>query len=507
VPSAEPVPRDEVILGIDVGTTSVKVGAFTAGGEPVRQHAVSYAVSRPRPGWAEQDPLEWWRCCVQGIDEVVSGLPAGAVRSIGLVSQVNTHVFVDEQLRPLGPAIIWQDQRCAPIAAELDARFSSAEKVRLWGAPITLDASFTAARAAWFADARPQEWARTRWLLSPKDFVGAMLTGHVRTDGRAAVRMADRSGTRYLPEAVALVDGLAERLPAIADPASPLGEAIDPGLGVGSAAVCVGTTDTFGDIIGTGTTLAGRAMVTCGTSLVVAGASPRAVPTRGIATFPPRNGLFVHGGPTQAAGDALRWWSEVSRMSVDAVLGEAAKARVGSAGVVFTPHLMGERAPLWDADVRGSFLGLSSATSYREMSRAVLEGVAMSARQVLAGVEAACDMPLERIVFSGGGARSDLWTQIHADVLGRPVQRVRARDSAVLGAALLGAVCAGIHPDIPTAVDTAMKIERVFVPIAENTDRLDPLYGVYIAAHGALTEIHAHLAEWRRTDSAGPVHA
>ncbi|WP_433273312.1 xylulokinase [Pseudonocardia xinjiangensis] len=488
----------DVILGIDIGTTSVKVAAFTPTGTVLGQHRVGSTISRPRPGWAEQDPVDWWNHCIRGIAAVVAGLPAEhAVRSIGIVSQVNTHVVVDENLQPLAPAIIWQDQRCSAIAAGLDARFTPEEKVRLWGAPITLDASFTAARALWFAREAPREWARTRWIVSPKDFVAARLTGQVRTDGRAAVRLADRTGTRYLPEAVGLVDGLEQRLPPIADPTAPLGEVTDPGPGVGPAVVVVGTSDTFGDVYGTGTTRPGRAMITVGTSLVAAGASTRAVPTRGIATFPPRGGIFVHAGPTQAAGDALRWWSEACGLPVDAVAAQAAAASAGSSGVVFTPHLMGERAPLWDAEVRGSFLGLSSATTREEMSRAVLEGVAMSARQVLTGVEEACDMPLEQVVLAGGGARSDLWVQIHADVLGRPVRRLRVHDTAVLGAALLGAVGAGIHPDIETAADAVAGTDRVVEPVPASSQRLGPLYEVYTASHRALAEIHAALGAWR----------
>jgi xylulokinase len=488
-----------VILGIDIGTTSVKVAAFTREGALLRQHRAGCDVSRPRPGWAEQDPLDWWRGCADGIGAVVSTLPAGVtVRSIGIVGQVNTHVFVDEHLRPLSPAILWQDQRCSAIAAELDARFAPPVKVRLWGAPITLDASFTASRALWYARNAQREWARTRWILSPKDFVAAKLTGEIRTDGRAAVRLADRTGTRYLPQAVGLVEGLAERLPPIAEPTAPAGKVTDPTLRVGSAVVVVGTSDTFGDVFGTGTTRPGRAMITIGTSLVAAGASERAVPTRGIATFPPRGGLYVHAGPTQAAGDALRWWSQACGLDIDSVLTQAAAAPAASSGVVFTPHLMGERAPLWDPHVRGSFLGLSSATTRDEISRAVLEGVAMSARHVFTGVEEACDLPLARVVLSGGGARSDLWAQIHADVLGRPVQRLRVHDSAMLGAALLGAVGAGIHPDVETAADTAVETDRVFAPIPANVDRLHPLYEIYTASHRALAEIHSALDVWRR---------
>jgi xylulokinase len=478
-----------LMLGIDVGTTAVKVAAFTMDGRPVRTQTTGYPISRPRPGWAEQDPLDWWRGCVTGIRDVLSGLSPGAVRSVGIVSQVNTHVFVDERLSPLSPAIIWQDQRCAEIARELDARFTTEDKIRIWGAPITLDASFVSARAAWFAREEPSNWARARWVLSPKDFVAARLTGRVATDLLSGVRVARAAG--YIPEAVELVDGLAGKLPEIMVPEARLGHVTDPELG--SAEVAVGTMDAFGAVFGTRTTEPGRGMVSCGTSLVVAGASNESLPAPGIVTFPPRDGLFVHAGPTQAAGDAVRWWSQVTGLTIEDVFASAAD---GAPGVIFTPYLMGERAPLWDSEVRGSFFGLSSATSQADMSRAVLNGVAMSGRHVLGVVERACGFPLPTLTFTGGGSRSDLWAQIHADVLNRPVQRLRAPDGAVLGAALLGAVSAGGYPDIETAAAATVAVDRVFAPSAD-ADRLESLYDAYRISYTALTDLHAHLSSWR----------
>jgi xylulokinase len=479
----------ELIVGIDVGTTAAKVAAFTVDGRLVSAHTTGYPIDRPRQGWAEQDPLDWWRGCVTGMRVVLSGLPAGAVRSVGIVSQVNTHIFVDEQLRPLAPAIIWQDQRCAEIAREFDARFTTEEKSRIWGGPIVLDASFVGARAEWFAREEPSQWGRARWVLSPKDFVAAKLTGRVATDWLSGVRVAGAAG--YLPEAVELVDGLAGKLPEILEPEAPLGRATDPELG--SADVAVGTLDALGAVFGTRTTEPGRGMVSCGTSLVVAGASSESVPAQGIVTFPPRKGLFVHAGPTQAAGDAVRWWSQVTGLSIEEVFVSAA---AGSPGVIFTPYLMGERAPLWDSEVRGSFFGLSSATSQADMSRAVLEGVAMSGRHVLGVVEHACGFPLPSIAFTGGGARSDFWAQIHADVLRRPVERLRVPDSAALGAALLGAVAAGIYPDVETAAAATVAVDRVFTP-SPDADRLALLYDAYRTTHTALKDLHAHLSSWR----------
>lgn len=467
-----------MLLGIDVGTTAVKVAVFTVDGKPVAAHRTGYPIDRPRPGWAQQDPLDWWRGCTAGIEAVLSGLSADAIQAVGIVSQVNTHLLVDSRLRPLGPAIIWQDQRCAEVARELDAQFTAEDKARIWGGPVVLDASFVGSRAEWFARFEPENWTRARWIMSPKDFIAAKLTGRVATDLLSGVRVADQN--RYIPEAVATVDGLADKLPEILPPEAPLGRA------VGDALMVVGTMDAFGAVFGTRTTEPGRGMVSCGTSLVVAGASRDKEPAQGIVTFPPRNGLFVHAGPTQAAGEAVRWWSQVAGLSIEDVFTSAAN---GSPGVVFTPHLMGERAPLWDPDVRGSFLGLTSATTQADMSRAVLTGVAMSARHVLGVVEQACGFALASLTFSGGGARSDLWTQIHADVLGRPVERLRVHDSAALGGALLGAVGAGLYPDVETAAEATVMADRVFTPAAN----LDPLYEAYRASYAALQGVHTIL--------------
>ncbi|WP_273943127.1 xylulokinase [Kutzneria chonburiensis] len=457
----------EVMLGIDVGTTAAKVAAFGLDGEPLETRTVGYPIHRPRLGWAEQDANDWWRA----VDEGVTAMTARyRIRAAGIVSQVNTHLLVDADLNPLTTAIIWQDQRCAAIAKELDGRYTEADKQRIWGGPIVLDASFVGARAEWFARNEPEAWRKARWILSPKDFIGAKLTGRVATDLLSGVRIANADG--YLAEA--MTDGLQERLPEILAPETILGNGL-----------VVGTMDAYGAVFGTATTEPGRGMISCGTSLVVAGASTENVPTAGIVTFPPRNGLYVHAGPTQAAGDAVRWWSETSGLSIPEVFADAANGR---SQVIFTPYLSGERAPLWDSSLRASFLNVSAATTRADLSRAVLEGVAMSARHVLDFVEQAAGRPMKALAFVGGGARSDFWAQLHADVLQRPVRQLRVHDSAALGAALLGSVGAGLHPDVETAGEAAVAVRATVEPSESNH-----LYEVYVGIHQALHDIHHRL--------------
>jgi xylulokinase len=468
---------NQVLLGIDVGTTAVKVAAFGLDGTLLATHSAAYPTRRPHPGWAEQDAEDWWRGVQEGVHAVTDGRQ---IQSVGIVSQVNTHVLVDEHLNPLTPAIIWQDQRCAAIARELDGRFTEEDKLRIWGAPIVLDASFVGSRAEWFARTDPEAWQAARWILSPKDFVAAKLTGRVATDPLSGVRVAGADG--YLPEAVAVTNGLQEKLPEILPPETVLGPINDL-----DASLVVGTMDAFGAVFGAATTRPGRGMISVGTSLVVAGASNVHVPTQGVVTFPPRNGLHVHAGPTQAAGDAVRWWSRVSGLSIPQVFADAAD---GTPSVIFTPYLAGERAPIWDAEARASFLNVSSATTRADLSRAVLEGVAMSGRHVLEAVEKACDQPIPTLACCGGGARSDLWAQIFADVLQRPIRQLKVHDSAALGAALLGAVGAGLFPDVETAAEATVAVRRTFEP---GPDSLR--YEVYTQVHRALQGIHRRMNE------------
>ncbi|WP_225728932.1 MULTISPECIES: FGGY-family carbohydrate kinase [unclassified Nocardia] len=481
----------ELIVGIDIGTTAVKVVLFTGRHELIDTHVTEHPMTHGKPGWAEQDPRDWWQGCLRGIDAVTAGAAAGAVGAVGVTSQVNTHVFVDARLRPLLPAITWQDQRCAEIARELNRTVTAERRNEIWGRPYAFDASGLIPRALWVARNAPDTWRATRWVLSPKDYVNALLTGEIASDAMSSIGLVDTDGIGYLDAAVALVDGLGDRLPPLARPTDTVGRIGLPTLACDAA---VGTMDALSEMYAAGLTTPGRGMISCGTSLVVAGAAELSIPAKGIVTFPPVDGLRIHAGPTQAGGDALRWWARASGQPIQQVLADAAAVPPGGSGVVFTPHLMGERAPLWDPDVRGGFLGLSTATTHAELSRAVLEGVAMSGRQVLAEVESACGKPLDPITFSGGGANSELWAQIFADVLGRPLHRLASRDySAVLGAALFGA---GIRPD-----RTAPSIDRIFTPDPVHTRRLDPLFEIYQDTYPALREVHAKLEKWRSATS------
>ena len=406
---------------------------------------------------------------------------------------MNTHLLADAALRPVTPAITWQDLRAAPEAAEIDAA-AAPRRTELWGGPFTADASFSLSRALWVRRHDPAAWAGARWILSPKDLVVARLTGEVVTDALSPIGVVG-PGDAYLPEVLALVPGSERLVPPIRPFDSAAGQTLPDGpAGLPPGVpVSVGTMDAWGSIVGSGLVRPGQAMEVSGTSEIVAVRSDRTVPTPGVISFPPVRGAHLHAGPTQAGGDALGWAAGALGVTLPELLVLAAEGRRDPRPLVFLPHLAGERAPLWNPDARGVFLGLTSTTERRHLALAVLEGVAFSARHLMTACEAAAGLPIDEVRLSGGGSRSPLWNAIKASAHGRTLTPLASPDSGVLGAALMGLVAAGIEPGLDAAGARRVRLADPIEPEPAAWPRLDDLYGVYRAAYEALVPVFPRL--------------
>ncbi|MEQ3553189.1 FGGY family carbohydrate kinase [Pseudonocardia nematodicida] len=472
------------LLGIDLGTTSVKAAVYTSDGSRVAAAARRHVTRRPAPGHAEQDPADWWA----GLTGVVAELDAsGALRDldgIGVCSQVNTHLVTDVDGVVLHPAITWQDGRCAAVAGTLTERLSEQDRTRVRGGLGTVDASHPAARAAWLAEHRPDVWSRTASLLAPKDWLLAGLTGSAVADPISSIGLVGPDGTH--PDWLdLLVPGLRALLPPLADPASVAGSTTGAGGLPAGVPVAVGTMDAWSALLGGGVAAPGDAIDVAGTSEVVAMAAPGPGGTApGIVTFPEWRGLHVHAGPTQAGGDALTWAAGVLGGTPGDLISLAATAEPGD--LLFLPQLAGERAPVWDPALRAHWLGAGFGTGRAELARAVLEGVAHAARHVLGPLETAAGGPAASLAACGGGAHSDLWCQIKADVLDRPLRRTTERDAGVLGAAMLAGLAVGTGTSVPELASRMVRVEREFIPDPAERGRLDDAHGRYLAAQQAL---------------------
>lgn len=475
----------ETLIGIDVGTTAVKAVLVTLDGRVLDDYAASYPTARPRPGWVEQDPDDWLAHAVAALQRFAGP----GLRGIGLTGQVNTHVFADADLRPVRPAIVWQDGRAAAEAAAIDATVAAGEKLAWFGAPMPIDASHALARMAWVAAEEPEAWARTAHVLAPKDWLLARLTGALAADPIAAVGLAGRD-LGYVAALIERVPGAAARLAPLADPLAAIAP-VAAGLPCAGTPVTLGTMDAWAGMFGLGVAADGQAMYLSGTSEVLGIVSARTEPTPGVIVFPPWRGLTLHAGPTQAGGASLDWLAGLLGQPA-AVLGETAGG-IGRTSPLFLPHLEGERAPLWDAGARGAFAGLTARSDPAALALAVMEGVAFSARLAFEALEASAALRPAEIRAGGGGMRAERWCQIRANALGRPLLRVGPASPAALGAAVCAGVGSGLLPDLASAAAALAAEGRRFEPEPAAAALADERFETFRALYAQLRPINARL--------------
>lgn len=480
----------ETILGIDVGTTSVKAMVLGMDGRRQAGFAAFSPTSRPAVSRVEQDPRDWLARIDAALADFTAQGALAKVRAVGLTSQVNTHVFLDAAARPLMPAITWADTRAAAEAAELDASVSQAQKIAWWGAPMPIDASHALARMLWVCRHQPAIWERTRWVVLPKDYCLHHLTGTVATDPLSNIGLTDRAG--YIAEVLALVPGAADRVAPLVPPQAAMGQGRAGGPLAGLPVVPA-TMDGWCALYGAGGSAEGAGVHVSGTSEVLGIAAAAVHPTPGVVVFQTLAGLRLHAGPTQAGGAALAWfcdWAGITPEDAGDLVRAAPRAPLTP---LFLPQLQGERAPLWDPALRGVFLGMDQASGLPDLARAVMEGVALSARHVLGALEASSGHSPAVLTCGGGGFRSDIWMQIKADVLGRPMARLAVNEPGIIGAASLAALGAGLAPDLRAAQAALARLEPPVAPSPARRALYDDLFGLYTRAIAANAPLNAEL--------------
>jgi xylulokinase len=468
-----------LLVGVDVGTTGVKAVALTPEGHLVARAEHAYPLSTPRPGWAEQDPEDWWRAA----KAAVSSLGRDAI-AIGLTGQMHGLVALDEHGRVLRPAILWNDQRTGDECREIEERVGRERLLELTGNPALT--GFTAPKLLWLRRHEPETFARIRHVLLPKDYVRLRLTGEHATD------VADASGTLLFD--VGARRWSAPMLEALELPADWLPRALEsPEVSASTAAgvpVAAGAGDQAASAVGVGVHEPGTTAVTIGTSGVVFAPLPEFAPEP-----EGRLHVFCHAVPARwhamgvmlSAAGSLRWFRDalVPGESFDALTAEAAEVEPGAEGVLFLPYLTGERTPHADPDARGAFVGLAADHGRGVLARAVLEGVAFGLRDSLELLAGLGERPVSARV-SGGAARSTLWLRIVASVLGIPLERPAVEEGAAFGAALLAGVAGGAYADVAEAVERAVHVRETVEPDPDWARVYDERYERFRALYPAL---------------------
>ena len=476
------------LIGIDVGTTAVKAVLIDLGGNRLAEFSRPHAMSRPSAGAAEQDPGDWMRSVLDALTGFAAQHDLRGLAGIGICSQVNTHVFVDAAGEPVRPAITWQDGRAAPDAAAIDAQVSAAQKLDWFGGPVPIDASHALSRIAFVARTEPEVFARTQHVLLPKDYVVMQLTGAVGSDPIAAVGLVDRQG--YVAPLLDLVPRAADLLPPLF-PFTHVAGRVQPGLPCAGVPVVVGAMDAWGGMFGVGVATDGDAMLQSGTSEIAGIVSSTVVPTPGVILFPAYEGITMHAAPTQSGGASLQWFANVLGKSPAELSALVDRTQPSSATPLFLPHLEGERAPIWDSASRGVFARLDGRAGSADMARALMEGVAYSVRWAFEALQQSAARSVSVANIGGGGSRSDAWSQIKADVLGFPLQRVAVPDSAALGAAILAGIGSGTLPSLYEAIRTLIRFDRTFEPRSQHRAFYDDGFGKYRELYTTLRGFNA----------------
>ncbi len=480
---------DGLILSIDVGTTSVKAGLVDPDGHIVARFAENYPTTRGQNGLAEQDPDDWVRLIDKAVRQFVAEGYGPRITAFGLCSQVNTHVFVDAQGEPLMPAILWQDGRAAAHAAALDARVSEAQKIAWWGAPMPIDASSVLSRMAWVAETRPDIWARTRWVMLPKDYCLFKLTGEATTDPLSNIGLVSNE-LAYISEVFDLVPGSRDKLAPLVPVTQTVGH-IRAGAALAGTPVASGTMDGWAGIIGAGGAKEGRSVYLSGTSEILGISSTKVFPASGAIVFPRVENLRIHAAPTQSGGAAKMWFAALAGVSAEEMAQLVADTPRSGATPLFLPQLEGERAPLWDTDLRAAFLGVSQQTGLGDMARAVYEGVAFASRYALETLQDSAGVVSPFIACAGGGFRSDTWNQIRADVLGVECHVLAAKEPGLLGAAMIAGIGSGQFSDLTQAHAALVRYDKVFAPSETGAHHYSQVFGLYkeaIATNADLTK-------------------
>jgi len=457
----------------------------------------------PRPGWAEQDPRDWWRACGEAVKKALSAssLRAEDVACVGFSGQMHGAVLLDAADEVVRSAIIWCDQRSEAQGKELERMFGRDVLIRLTcNPPLT---NFTLTKLLWVRETEPENWKRVAHVMLPKDYVRFCLTGD------RAIDMADASGTlmldvanrRWSSEVLGKTDIDVRMLPALYESPEVCGKvsaagAEATGLRAGTPVVA-GAGDQAAGAVGMGIARAGAVSATIGTSGVVFAATDRPAldPAGRLHTFchaiPGRWHVM---GVTQAAGLSLRWFRDQfgvakkdGRDPYDILAEEASSAPAGSEGAFWVPYLMGERTPHLDPNARAALIGLTASHTRAHVIRAVMEGVAYSLKDSFTIFDE-MKIPVTSIRLGGGGARSPLWRQIQADVYGHEVEILAAEEGAAYGAAILAGTGAGAWASVDEACDKVVRLAARVAANDKDSAQMQRAYRTYRKIYPALRQ-------------------
>ena len=483
-------------IGVDLGTSAVKLLLMDGGGRILNIVSREYPLSFPRPGWAEQNPDDWLTQTMEGIRELTRDADKSAIAGIGCGGQMHGLVVLDENGDVLRPAILWNDGRTEAETAYLNDVIGR-DTLSKYTANIAF-AGFTAPKLLWMREHEPELFARIRRIMLPKDYINYMLTGVHCTDVSDASGMLlfDVEHKRWSREMLDICGVTEAQMPMIYESADVVGT-LKPDmaerLGLpASVRVCAGAGDNAAAAVGTGTVGEGACNISLGTSgtIFISSRSFRVDSHNALHAFAHASGGYHLMGCMLSAASCNKWWMDDVSGTDDYAAEQApiTPERLGRNHVYFLPYLMGERSPINDVNARGAFLGLTMDTTRADMTQAVLEGVAFAIRDSLEVARSlGLDIRVSRIC--GGGAKSPLWRKILANVCDLTLERIESEEGPGYGGAILAAVACGAYPSVEDAARTLVKVTGREEPDPALTALYEARYQAFRRIYPALKDV------------------
>lgn len=482
-------------IGIDLGTSAVKLLLMDEKGTIQNIVSREYPISFPHPGWSEQNPEDWFRETMTGLQELLQNADRESVAGISFGGQMHGLVILNEKDEVIRPAILWNDGRTYEECDYLN-QVIGREKLSAYTANISFT-GFTAPKLLWVRNKEPENFAKIKKIMLPKDYIAYRLTGVHCTDVSDASGMLlfDVKNRCWSKEMCDICGVRQEQLAAIYESYECVGclkPEIAKELGVRETVrVAAGAGDNAAAAVGTGTVGDGRCNISLGTSGTIFISSKKfgVDPFNALHSFAHADGTYHLMGCMLSAASCNKWW-------MDEILGtkayeaeQAAITGLGENHVFFLPYLMGERSPHNNPNARGTFVGMTMDTTRADMTQAVLEGVAFALRDSLE-VAKSLGIRIERTKICGGGAKSPLWRKIIANVLNLKVDILESEEGPAMGGAMLAAVACGEYASVEEIAQKLVKVVDTVEPEPELAAKYGQSYARFKEIYPALKPIY-----------------
>lgn len=495
------------VLGVDLGTSAVKVSALDHDGQIVAQESFDYDLIQKQPGYNEQNPEDWVSGTTVAIVRLILNdhLNAEDIEGLSFSGQMHGMVLLDENNKVLRPAILWNDTRTTPQREEIEAKMGDEFVDITRNQPLE---GFTLTKLLWVKENEPEIWAKAKTFVLPKDYVRYRMTGNLAMDysdatGTVLLDVAKGTWSQRICDVFDIPMSLCPPLIKSIDLAGTVTPAYAEFSGLTTdTKVFGGAADNAAGAVGAGILHPNMVLSSIGTSGVVLKYEDNAdVNYHGVLQFEDHAipDKFYSMGVTLAAGYSLSWFKKTFAPVEDftSFVSSAEKSSVGANGLLYTPYIVGERAPYADADIRGSFTGVDGTDQRHDFVRAVLEGITFSFRDIF-DIYEENGGDFDTVVSIGGGAKSPLWLQIQADIFNRKVVSLKNEQGPGMGAAMMAATGLGWFDSLQDCAETFVDFGKVYQPNPENVAKYAELHKIYKQVYAQTKSISAQLLDYRR---------